>query len=34
MAEMPIDFSAAKVEIPVPLPTGITLRQWAGLKRC
>jgi len=31
MAEMPIDFSAAKVEIPVPLPTGITLRQWAGL---
>jgi len=31
MAEMPIDFSVAKIEVPVPIPQGITLRQWAGL---
>ena len=31
MAEMPIDFSVANIEVPVPIPQGITLRQWAGL---
>ena len=35
MAEMPIDFTASKIEVPVPIPQGITLRQWAGLiKAC
>lgn len=34
MAEMPIDFSVAKIETPVPIPQGITLRQWAGLIKC
>lgn len=33
MAEMQIDFSTHDTKVPIPTPTGITLRQWAGLIR-
>lgn len=33
MAEMQIDFGNNDIKVPIPTPTGITLRQWAGLIR-
>jgi hypothetical protein len=31
MAEMQIDFSGEKFDVPIPQPQGISLRQWSGL---
>ena len=31
MAEMQIDFSNNDIKVPIPTPSGISLRQWAGL---